>query len=261
MSTSVHRIIENLNKVISYSNDKDIYDGVKKDLSLSQNQNDFNAEIKEILRDLKSSVHFDIGDLEHVRSSDKNLNSLPGLPFEKTYLETKYEGKTYGCLFKFDGDLLVAKLFRDNLGHMIYTGLTVMYEQSEIGVKRIFDTDLWGDERDDSNEDDCLEIDGFVMCLHIMNCSNIEYVDHPPMRIMNEKRKKKGKQPLFTYKTLHIKSDKKLCRKAESKGNRQSPRAHLRRGHIRKLKTHSVWVQPCYVKGEGGFVHKDYAFN
>lgn len=261
MGTSVHRIIENLNKSIAYATDQNIFYGVKKDLDLNQNQNDFIAEMKDVLEDLKSSVHFDIGDLEHVRSSDKNLTSLPGLPFEKTYLETKYEGMTYGCIFKYDGDILLAKLFRDSLGCMNFTGLTVMFEQSELGVQRIFNTDLWGDERDDSIEDECLEIDGFVMCLHIMNCSNIEYVDHPPIRIMNDKRKKKGKQPLFTYKTLHIKTDKKASGKAETKGSRQSPRAHLRRGHIRRLNTHSVWVQPCFVKGEAGFVHKDYEFH
>lgn len=261
MPTSIHRIIDNLDEAIANINNGGAFEAAREDYDLQSSKKHFLKELISIREDLSNSIPFDIGDLENVRSSDRDIQSIPNLPFAKTYLETKYEGMTYGCLLQKDGDLLTAKLFRDLNGRLVYSGLTIMYEQSQQGVKRIFDADIWGDDRDSHIEEDCLEVDGFVMCLHIINCSNIHYVDHSPLHSMNKKRVKKGRCPLFTYKTLHVSTEEKAMLKSERNGSRQSPRAHLRRGHIRRLKDKSIWIQPCFIKGDGGFVHKDYAFS
>lgn len=95
-------------------------------------------------------------------------------------------------------------------------------------------------------------------CLVLLNCSNVAYVEHPVDEKVNRKRINKGKLPLHSYKTLHIKHagiNQAALRKGEQ---RAGLRVHLRRGHIRRLENKAVWVQACVVGKGKGFVHKNY---
>lgn len=100
-----------------------------------------------------------------------------------------------------------------------------------------------------------------VRGLMVLNCSNVHCVDNPPPAALNKKRERSGKVPLFTYKTLHIKTqDRRTARGQPAGSERAGPRLHLRRGHIRRLDdARTTWVQSCVVGDkQRGIVMKDY---
>jgi hypothetical protein len=116
------------------------------------------------------------------------------------------------------------------------------------------------------SKEDMAKLLGFYIqpvthALRMMACSNVESVDNTPSKL-KKNRVKKGKTPLFTYKTLHITDTRNIKNKNESGGVHSSPRAHLRRGHIRNISEKKrVWVQPCVVGDKSkGIVKKDYQF-
>lgn len=97
---------------------------------------------------------------------------------------------------------------------------------------------------------------GFITALQ---CSNVVEADQVAEPKLNKSRIKKGKQPFFNYKVLTIDTQKNRGEKADSSSinSHNSPRAHLRRGHIRRLEDRNIWVNPCMV-GDKDFLSKDY---
>lgn len=97
--------------------------------------------------------------------------------------------------------------------------------------------------------------------LSALNCSNAEALDDelPPNKL-NKSRVKKGKTPLFSYKVLTINTKTNHVSSSPTvKGKHNSPRVHLRRGHIRKLPDKNVWVNSCVVGDKkSGIIHKEY---
>ncbi len=95
--------------------------------------------------------------------------------------------------------------------------------------------------------------------IEVFSCSNIVTIEHKPPKLINEKRKKKGKPPFFSYRTLHI-SGETSSNEPSVKGTHTSPRLHLRRGHIRQLSDgRRVWVTSCLVGDKSkGFAAHDY---
>jgi len=107
---------------------------------------------------------------------------------------------------------------------------------------------------------------GLYWVLGAMSCSNVALVDQAPPDALNRKRSKSGKVPLFTYKTLHIVTDRDRTKRTARENDteaRQSPRLHLRRGHIRRLdEARMIWVQPAMVGDpERGKVVNAYALS
>lgn len=109
-----------------------------------------------------------------------------------------------------------------------------------------------------------LTVKAFLNCL---SCRNITTIDHEPPSKLNKSRIKKGKQPLFTYKTLVIKPTSKRQHALEAQGLWEN-RIHLCRGHFKEYTedkplfgklTGRYWWQPS-VRGrkEKGVVLKDY---
>ncbi len=103
--------------------------------------------------------------------------------------------------------------------------------------------------------------------LTLLNCKNISTVENDPPTKLNKSRIKKGKQPLFTYKTLVIKPTSKRQQSLEAQGLWEN-RIHLCRGHFKEYTqdkplfgkfTGRYWWQPS-VRGrsEKGVVLKDY---
>lgn len=103
---------------------------------------------------------------------------------------------------------------------------------------------------------------GIMSAMEVLACSNVAWIDNPAPKLINKARVKKGKVPLYSYKTLHILANES-GEKVRSAGNGKhaSPRVHLRRGHIRRLQSGKrVWVQSCVVGDKSrGVVAKDYA--
>jgi len=99
------------------------------------------------------------------------------------------------------------------------------------------------------------------MCT-LLECSNVVYRIHPAPRKLNLKRKKKHKEPFFEYKTLVIDPHKPRVVGPVLGPHRlrKSPKLHLRRGHIRRLRSGGkTWVSPAMIGSKRrGMILKDY---
>lgn len=106
--------------------------------------------------------------------------------------------------------------------------------------------------------------------LVLLNCKNIETEDNLPPEKINKKRRKKGKQELFTYKTLQLKlpSTRDSAPDVNNSNTEEVKRIHLCRGHFKIFTdenplfgkhTGVYWWQP-HLRGEkkAGLVEKDY---
>lgn len=93
----------------------------------------------------------------------------------------------------------------------------------------------------------------------VLNCSNVRMPEVPPVAALNKKRVAKGKVPFFSYRVLQV--DDPRGTGAGAGGQHASPRAHLRRGHIRRLSDRTVWVRAAIVNAgtHAGVVDKTYA--
>lgn len=97
----------------------------------------------------------------------------------------------------------------------------------------------------------------------MLNCANVTIPEIAAPTMLNKKRKAKGKQPFFSYRVLQVEAPRAAKSSAGGGGYHAAPRAHLRRGHIRRLEERTVWVRPTMVNpGAGtavGTVEKEYA--
>lgn len=103
------------------------------------------------------------------------------------------------------------------------------------------------------------ELRSVLQLVAALRCRNVSTSTARPPDKINKKRESQGKQPFFSYHVLELAEHDSAPRGALS-GTHASPRTHLRRGHIRRLsQDRVVWVNACVVRGELGFVEKDYA--
>ena len=80
-------------------------------------------------------------------------------------------------------------------------------------------------------------------------------------KFLNKKRIAKGKLPFIEWRIVDYVTDyTRYKREYENNGSRTSPRAHQRRGHIRRLASgKTTWIKPCYIgKTEAGEIHNNY---
>lgn len=96
-----------------------------------------------------------------------------------------------------------------------------------------------------------------------LNCTNVQRIENKPSEKLQKARVKRGKQPLFSYWTLHVDLDRDPSSSTSQGGTHAPPRLHLRRGHARQYAPGKYcWVRACAVgNGKLGMVHKDYAVN
>jgi len=88
-----------------------------------------------------------------------------------------------------------------------------------------------------------------------VNTPNIKQKEIKPPKLINAKRKKKGKSLLEGYKYLDLIPREQL--EHGSTGAGASKRMHWRRGHIRRLVDRTTWVRPALI-GQHGFIDKTY---
>ena len=108
-----------------------------------------------------------------------------------------------------------------------------------------------------------------LQAMSILNCKNITTEDNLPPKKLNKKRKKNGKQEIFTYKTLIIKPTKKQKKSGlNDSQDLWDNRVHMCRGHFKEFTkekplfgrfTGRYWWEP-QVRGDKtkGVVMKDY---
>lgn len=105
------------------------------------------------------------------------------------------------------------------------------------------------------------EIGAFLQASVMLNCANVRMGNVAAPRLLNKKRKAKGKQPFFNYHVLQVEAPRSSSDGVG--GHHASPRGHLRRGHIRRLQDRMVWVRPAFVNpsATGEMIHKDYSLS
>lgn len=99
-----------------------------------------------------------------------------------------------------------------------------------------------------------------IELVEALSCRNVSTDIYQEEHKANEKRIKKGKLPFYETKTLVVYTHKSTgARQHNEKGPQASRRQHLRRGHIRRLKSGNVWVNSCVVGDpEQGNIRKKY---
>jgi hypothetical protein len=117
-----------------------------------------------------------------------------------------------------------------------------------------------GDFSDMISRDFGTQLVAIASLMAALACKNVSTVDVHPDPAFVKARKRRGKLPVYSYKVLHIETPLKSSNAADGSGTHASPRIHLRRGHIRRLPQHTVWVNACVVGNkERGILAKDYA--
>lgn len=100
-----------------------------------------------------------------------------------------------------------------------------------------------------------------MQALCILNCENIKKEDlNVPEKVVKH-RKKKGLNSLYDYKILTIYSERTQKYELLGGSEPKSKKAHLRRGHLRRLQSKKViYVKPTIVSGQNTneFINKDY---
>lgn len=91
--------------------------------------------------------------------------------------------------------------------------------------------------------------------LAAINCSNVGTQDVPAPKLLNDRRKKKGRALFYPYKVLDL-SPSSQGERGEGGGTHASPRTHLRRGHIRQLGERFgykvLWINATMVNAKSG---------
>lgn len=93
--------------------------------------------------------------------------------------------------------------------------------------------------------------------LALLGVQNVERQNVEAPQRLNRKRQRNGRLPLYSYHVLKVAGE--TWDSPYVSGSGAGYRSHLRRGHIRRLATGTVWVRATYVRGSvPGFVDKDY---
>jgi hypothetical protein len=219
--------------------------------------------------DIIQAIKFDLGDefsnMPEFELQDEKI-AVPKLPYDKVYFEAiSFDGKRYGALFESHeeygvcGQMLAEAIAENNTSKRGLFPSGLMFTQDGDKLRIHVDHDGF----EDINIGAIMALDLMVKAISVLNCSNIKVIESPEKKLINNKRKQKGKLPIFTFKTLHIEAGDRAEIKLWKLGTHASPRVHLRRGHIRKLPSgKEVWVQHCTVGDKSkGIVHKDYSLS
>lgn len=218
-------------------------------------------------RVLPDAQHFALPDGGKVL--DDGLRGLEGmgpirLPFKTISVEWWAEGSRF-CVLAIDAETTVLVMFSLCLdgknwaipdAACIYEGLS----QGEVSAKFV------GPDAEKIEAQPLMH----VMVLAVLelcealSCSNVDSeVMEPVDQRKNAKRIKQGKLPMYETRRLVIKAPitRVAASPAQGDSDRQGPREHLRRGHIRRLQDgRRIWVQSCVVGSrENGVIHKSYA--
>lgn len=106
------------------------------------------------------------------------------------------------------------------------------------------------------------EVSMLLQTCVVLNCANVTTAEIAAPKLINRKRKGKGKPPFFSYRVLQINAPR-ATGVSSGGGQHASPRAHLRRGHVRRLEERTVWVRPAMVNAGAaaavGQVKKEYS--
>ena len=222
--------------------------------------------------DCMQAVKFDLGDNETVNSMfDVSRHEFFEIPAPICLFQVTQEMDLHFFLAKKDFGGTVWRRF----GKILNDGFRWHEEDIEFFIEKDGKTMITkristGDVLTNGPEkvSDCLtDSERWTICryievasaIEVFSCSNVVTIEHKPPKLINAKRKNKGKPLFFSYKTLHVTGETD-SKEPDDKGTHASPRLHLRRGHIRKLSDgRRVWVRSALVGDKSkGFIAHDY---
>jgi hypothetical protein len=90
-----------------------------------------------------------------------------------------------------------------------------------------------------------------------LNIKGVTWETKSAPRLFKKTQKKK---PAFEYKRVTVRPGEVISKSVGKRlDSRQSPRLHLRRGHIRRFADHKVWIKPMWVGDAAkGVIKNDY---
>ena len=198
-------------------------------------------------------------------------------PYPVTWIDFHYNGDKFGRLAMEFDDAMYVIPFCKIKGDETWTPQVFYFGfrngEGYLGVSALFSTEyIQGMSIKSDIEKHAMSYhltSGTLICNfnQLITCKNIGTVDNEPSDKLNKSRVKKGKQPIFTYKTLVIKPTSKRQESLEAQGLWEN-RIHLCRGHFKEYSdekplfgkyTGRYWWQPS-VRGRNteGVVMKDY---
>lgn len=105
------------------------------------------------------------------------------------------------------------------------------------------------------------DADSVLELVEALSCSNVSTttLQNRPRKKTKGKRKNKPPYQMYETKVLTINTPRVINSGPPQRTGKKhaSPRQHLRRGHIRRLKDRKIWVNSCVV-GTKGFINKSY---
>ncbi|MCD7098296.1 hypothetical protein [Stenotrophomonas sp. MMGLT7] len=104
------------------------------------------------------------------------------------------------------------------------------------------------------------EVAMLIQTCCVLNCANVQAATVDPPEALNRHRVRAGKQPFFSYRVLELTVRGAADAADGAGGQHASPRAHLRRGHIRRVGDRVIWVRAALVNADSatGRVEKTY---
>lgn len=241
-----------------------------------------------ICNQIQSAVKFKVPACAQLLSADeapleelKNFVEFANLPFDSICIEMEAfalgRNQEYPCvvlarqdeeyiyidvLIKVEGEWSLmanevsAELISGQINKVTREGYMVGFNLTESNASRHGDIEHWMHD---------VPVRAVANLLCTLSCSNTHIEDSPekPSKVKNDLRRQKKKLPFFEFKILTLESGKNSSQESGGgSGTHNSPRVHLRRGHIRRLPTKNVWVNACVVGDKTkGVIDKEYLVN
>lgn len=219
---------------------------------------------------IPSAVHFAVPDGGKIL--DDGLRGLVGLeirlPYKTITLEFFSDGARY-CIVasEVDGHGIIVLCSADMGNGWVF--LPVALFPRDVSADGTFGCQMVNPDGSDASSFSGAAAASFC-CVAVLelcealSCSNVDSeVIEPVDQRKNAKRIKQGKLPIYETRRLVIKAPltRSATGHAHGGSDRQTPREHLRRGHIRRLQDgRQIWVQSCVVGNRSnGVIHKSYA--
>jgi hypothetical protein len=226
-------------------------------------KDDFPEQSEWLLKSACNAVCFDIGKSDDI----PDLALIPDLmrmPYPVTWMESRLRDGLLGLLACEVGDgILNVGVFNKAMGVAWQLVCVVEVFADETSTLRCRGLVMVSGEKEKNDSDlryAARAISIMARFIMALNCKNTKLTEHPAPKFMNKKRAANGKQPIFSFWTLHLPGiDHKYGH--VTSGKKSGPRLHLRRGHIRQYAPGKyAWVEACIVGNkQNGIVAKDYA--
>jgi hypothetical protein len=244
---------------------------------------------------VRKSQQFFVGDIKELHNPFKSMDGKPLLSANKEYLRLPYNiitimGTCFTDYNRMENDeLLVTKettliqeLVKDELWDIFSISYSKRYnkwvlvptffiadlkkEETKVGL--MSDEYIKWDKVKKSAEECGINAQMAINTILLLNCKNIGVETIKPPEKLNKARKRKGKLPLFTYKTLKIQIPGKKHASIKNDPTGEHNRIHFCRGHFKEYtsdkplfgKITGLWWWQPHVRGRNneGIVFKDY---